>query len=96
MQKKEKSPGVRREGWDMQVVAEEASNEQPDDIVRKTLRGNEDKAKADERDLAGSIDSHETPQGREESKKVEGAKKIKCLITNLHRKRRREPAITKP
>lgn len=75
MQKKEKAPGVKRDGWNLRNVSEEASNEQPDDILRKTLRGKDEQGNADERDIAGSVDSDETPQGREESKKAEGARK---------------------
>jgi len=72
MQKKETAPGVKRDGWDLKEVSEEASNEQPDEIVRKTLRGNTKETAADQRDIAGSADRSDTPQGREETKKSEG------------------------
>ena len=75
MQSKEKVPNIKREGWDIQKLAEEATNEQPDDILRKTLRGNEKNGNGDELDIAGSVDSSETPQGREENKRVKGDEK---------------------
>ena len=75
MQLKEKVPNIKREGWDIQKLAEEATNEQPDDILRNSLRGNENTGNGDELDIAGSIDSSETPQGREENKRVKGGKK---------------------
>ena len=37
-------------------------------IQRQTLRGDETKGNPDNRDHAGSADSKDTPQGREESK----------------------------
>lgn len=67
--KDEKVPAVKREGWNMQEVAEEGVNEHPDDVVRRTLREDEGKREGDKQDIAGSVDSSETPQGREESKK---------------------------
>lgn len=75
MQSNEKVPNIKREGWDIQKLAEEATNEQPDDILRKILRGNEEDGNGDDLDIAGSVDSSETPHGREENKKVEGGEK---------------------
>ena len=75
MQSKEKVPNIKREGWDIQKLAKEATNEQPDEILRKTLRGNENKINGDELDIVGSVDSNETPQGREENKIVNGGEK---------------------
>ena len=75
MQSKEKVPNIKCEGWDIQKLAEEATNEQPDEILRKTLRGNEKKINGDELDIVGSVDSSETPQGREENKRVNGGEK---------------------
>ena len=75
MQLKEKIPNIKREGWDIQKLAEEATNEQPDDILRKILRGNEKQGNGDELDIVGSVDSSETPQGREENKRVTGGNK---------------------
>jgi len=74
MQTREKAPNVKREGWNVGKVSEEASNEEPDEMLRKTLRGNKGNNQGNEHDLVGSVDSGETPQGREESKKSEGAK----------------------
>jgi hypothetical protein len=75
MQKKEEVPNIKRDGWDIQKLAEEATNEQPDEIMRKTLRGSKNTNQGNELDIAGSIDSSETPHGREENKRVKGAKK---------------------
>ena len=57
-----------REGWDVQKLADEASQKDIDEIQRETLRGDETKGDADERDIAGNVDTNETPQGREEAK----------------------------
>lgn len=61
-------PNVEREGWNIEKLDQESVNEQSDDILRKTLRGNEDKGNPDKRDIVGSALSNETPQGREEGK----------------------------
>jgi hypothetical protein len=57
-----------REGWDVQKLANEASQKDGDEIQRQTLRGDETKGNPDNRDNAGSVDSGETPHGREEAK----------------------------
>jgi hypothetical protein len=57
-----------REGWDVQKLADEASQKDVDEIQRETLRGDETKGDADERDIVGKVDSNETWQGREEAK----------------------------
>jgi len=57
-----------REGWDVQKLADEASQKNIDEIQRETLRGDETKGNADDRDNAGNVESNETPQGREEAK----------------------------
>ena len=75
MENKEKVPDVKHEGWNIKNIADEATNESPDDILRKTLREDDDKKKADEQDVVESIDSDETPQGKEENKKLEGDRK---------------------
>lgn len=70
---KEDVPNIEREGWETKEVAEEGVNESPDDVVRKVLRnGDDDKGDADDKDIAGSTDFEDTPQGREENKKDEG------------------------
>ncbi len=69
IQDKKEMSDVSRENWSAEKLAEEGANEQPDEILRKILRGNAEKGNADERDVAGSVDSDKTPRGREESKK---------------------------
>ena len=56
------------QGWDLEDIAGEASQRTDDEIYREAQRGDETEGDADERDKAGSSDSNETPQGREESK----------------------------
>ena len=63
-----KMPNVERQGWDVKKLNEEGSNQESDDTLRRTLRGNENKGNPDERDIVGSVDSDETPHGREETK----------------------------
>ncbi len=74
-QNEEKMPDVSRQNWSAEKLAEESANEQPDEILRKVLRGNEEKGNADQRDIAGSANSDETPRGREEIKKQIGIEK---------------------
>jgi hypothetical protein len=59
---------MNREGWKVEKLADEASQQDVDEIQRQTLRGDETKGDADERDAAGRVDSNETAQGREEAK----------------------------
>lgn len=70
MQKKdnEQMPNAKREEWNVKDISEQSVNEMPDEILRKTLRGNEQDGGGSERDVAGNVDSGETPQGREETK----------------------------
>ncbi|HEY0427653.1 MAG TPA: hypothetical protein VGC76_07700 [Pyrinomonadaceae bacterium] len=56
------------QGWDLEDIAGEASQRTDDEIYREGRRGDETEGDADERDTAGSSDSNETPQGREEAK----------------------------
>jgi hypothetical protein len=49
-------------------ISEASSYRNADEILRQTLRGDESKGDADERDIAGAVDFDETPRGREESK----------------------------
>lgn len=74
-QDKDKVPNTNRQSWNARDLAEESSNEEPDETLRKVLRGNEKQGNPDERDVAGAADSDETPQGREESKKQTGERK---------------------
>lgn len=69
---REKVPGEQfegsRAGWKADEVAREASQQDEDEIQRQINRGDETKGDPNERDIAGSADSNETPQGREEAK----------------------------
>ncbi len=71
-QDEENIPNIERQGWNAEKIAEEAANQQPDEITRKILRGDESEGNPDERDIAGSAGSGETPQGREEQKQKTG------------------------
>jgi len=53
---------------EMSDVVEEGSYQDPDDVLRQTLRGDETKGNPDERDVAGATDFEDTPHGREETK----------------------------
>ena len=66
--KDEEMPDAVRGEWSVRELAEESTNELPDETLRKTLRGNEKKGNPDDRDIVGNVDSNETPQGREEAK----------------------------
>lgn len=72
---KENTPNIKRDGWETKDIAEQGANESPDEVMRRILRGDDDKSAADNQDEAGSVDSEDTPQGREENKKHEGANK---------------------
>ncbi len=63
-----------REGWNIEELAEAASQKDFDEIQRETLRGDETEGDANERDNAGNVDRNETPQGREEAKNDLGDK----------------------
>jgi hypothetical protein len=69
MQKQDESntPHAKREEWDVKNLSEEASNKQPDEILRETLRGYETEGDANERDIVGRVNFNETAQGREEA-----------------------------
>ena len=65
----EMTDGARRPGKsDVKDITDEASHRDADGVLRQTLRGDETKGDANERDIAGSTDSKDTPQGREETK----------------------------
>jgi hypothetical protein len=57
-----------REGWQVDDLADQASQQDVDEIQRQTVRGDESKGNPDNRDNAGNVISNETPQGREEAK----------------------------
>lgn len=61
-------PNVEREGWEIDSLIEESSNQLPDDTLQRTLRGNEQEGNPNDRDIVGNVDSNETPHGREEAK----------------------------
>ena len=71
----EKMPNVNRDNWNVKELSEQSVNEQPDETLRKVLRGDEAEGDANERDVAGNVGDNETPQGREESKKQTGEQK---------------------
>ena len=57
-----------REGWQVDELAEQASQQEVNEIQRQTLRGDETKGDPNERDIVGAVDPNETAQGREEAK----------------------------
>ena len=62
-------PKAERDEWDAETVSNEAVNQMPDEIVRQVLRGDESKGEPDDRDIVGSSQTIDTPQGREETKR---------------------------
>ena len=68
---KNEIPDVKREGWSVEEVTDEATNKSSDETLRQVLRGDETKGDPDDRDIVGSVNSNETPHGREEAKKDE-------------------------
>ena len=70
--KNQEIPDVERGDWNVKKVANESTNQLPDETLRQFLRGDETKGNADERDIVGSSKSIDTPQGREEVKKDKG------------------------
>ncbi len=67
---------VEKQGWQSEELIEEAANEQADEITREMLRGDESKGNPDRRDIAGGVDSNETPHGREETKHKTGGSNL--------------------
>lgn len=53
---------------EIEDITDEASHRDADGILRQTLRGDESKGDADERDAAGATKFEDTPHGREETK----------------------------
>jgi hypothetical protein len=60
--------GSDRPGLSIKDITDEASHRDVDGILRQTLRGDETKGDADDRDVAGATDFEDTPHGREETK----------------------------
>lgn len=65
----EKIPNVEKDGWDAEELAEQATNEESDDIVRRMRRGDETVGNPDERDVAGVPDYEELKNKKEQAKK---------------------------
>lgn len=57
-----------REGWSVDELAEEASQQEVNEIQRMILRGDETEGDPDKRDIAGATDFEDTDRGREETK----------------------------
>ncbi len=64
----EQFPDVEKQGWDAEDIAKESANKSSDEIVRQMRRGDESKGSPDNRDVAGGVESADTPHGREETK----------------------------
>ena len=65
------------QGWqkeDIKDITDEASNRDPDGVLRQTLRGDETKGDPNDRDVAGSLEHKDTPHGREETKQDHAGK----------------------
>lgn len=71
----ENTPAIQRGEWNVKEIVEEGANQHSDEVVRQVLREDDPKEQADGQDIAGSVDSDDTPQGREENKHNEGVKK---------------------
>ena len=59
------------QGWskeDIKDITDEASNRDPDGVLRQTLRGDETQGNPNERDIAGAPKHEDTAHGREEAK----------------------------
>ena len=69
-QKDDEKSNVNRDGWSADKISEEATNKEPDEVMREIARGEEEnKENADDRDIVGGAHRNETPHGREETKK---------------------------
>lgn len=65
----ERADGLDRPGRsEIKEINDEASHRDADGILRQTVRGDETKGDADERDVVGATNSKDTPHGREETK----------------------------
>jgi hypothetical protein len=64
----ERKDKAQHEGWTAEELAEESNRNNPDEIKRRILRGDESEGDADERDIVGSSETIDTWQGREEAK----------------------------
>lgn len=59
---------VERDQWNAEELTEQSPYLESDEVQRQMLRGDETKGDADERDVVGSNQSKDTPQGRRETK----------------------------
>jgi len=65
----EAADGLERPGrTEIRDITDEASHRDADGVLRQTLRGDETKGDADQRDVAGGPEFKDTPHGREETK----------------------------
>lgn len=61
--------GTERPGnSSVEEITEQSSYRDADAMLRQTLRGDESRGDADERDIAGATEFNDTPHGREEAK----------------------------
>jgi hypothetical protein len=59
------------QGWtkeDIEDITDEASNRDPNGVLRQTLRGDGTKGDPNQRDIAGAPEHKDTAHGREETK----------------------------
>jgi hypothetical protein len=63
-----KKHDVEREGWSAKELTAEASLDDADETKRQLVRGNETSPDENERDIVGSVDFNETPEGKDERK----------------------------
>lgn len=70
MQENNDNQNLKPERGELSIeeIAEQSTNQPPDEIQRQMLRGDETRGDADKRDTAGSANSNKTPQRREEAK----------------------------
>lgn len=60
---------VERDEWNAEELTEQSPYLESDEVQRQMLRGDESKGDADARDIVGSNQSKDTPQGRREAKR---------------------------
>lgn len=53
---------------EIEGITDQGSYQEPDDSLRRTLRGDETKGNPDDRDVAGATNFKDTAHGREETK----------------------------
>jgi len=65
---------VKRDQWNAEDLANEATNMPSDEITRGMLRGDETQGTPDDRDIVGGVASKDTAHGRKETKKSDESK----------------------